>query len=71
LNPYGFIDWNLKRGLVAHYRYSTAALIGPWRTSPGQALDDAIRAGQARYDLTGKQIELLVGRIEEKTQNAA
>ena len=34
-------------------------------------LDDAIRAGQARYDLSGKRIELLVGRIEEKAQNAA
>ena len=58
-------------GTVALFRYSTAALVGPWRTSPGQALDDAIRAGQARYDLSGKRIELLVGRIEEKAQNAA
>lgn len=56
---------------MALYRYLTPALVGPWRTSPGQALDDAIRAGQARYDLSGKRIELLVGRIEEKAQNAA
>ena len=53
------------------YRYSTAALIGPWRKSPGEALDDAIKAGQARYDMSGKRIELLVGRIEEKVQSAA
>jgi hypothetical protein len=58
-------------GPVTLYRYSTAALVGPWRKSPSEALDDAIKAGQARYDLTGKRIELLVGRIEEAAQSAA
>lgn len=53
------------------YRYTTAALVGPWRKTPSEALDDAIKAGQARYDLSGKRIELLVGRIEECVQNAA
>lgn len=48
------------------YRYCTAALAGPWRDTPREALADALNAGQARYDLSGKNIELVVGRIEKQ-----
>jgi hypothetical protein len=32
------------------YRYRTAAIIGPWRTTPEAALRDAVNADQAVVD---------------------
>lgn len=32
----------------ASYRYRTALLVGAWRDHPEEAVDDAVRAGQAR-----------------------
>jgi hypothetical protein len=49
---------------MMRYRYCTPALAGTWRDTPGEALDDAVRAGQARIDASGRQIEMLIGRIE-------
>lgn len=46
------------------YRYRTPALAGPWRETPGAALEDAVMAGQARRNPTSKQIDMLVGTIE-------
>jgi hypothetical protein len=46
------------------YRYRTPALTGLWRLTIGEAIDDAIQAGQARAE-PGGEIEWLVpGRIE-------
>ena len=50
---------------MTRYRYCTPALAGPWRNSPSEALDDALKAGQARPDPTGSQIQMLIGRIEQ------
>jgi hypothetical protein len=47
------------------YRYCTPALAGSWRETPGEALNDAVRAGQARIDPSGRHIEMLIGRIEQ------
>jgi hypothetical protein len=46
------------------YRYRTPALAGPWRETPDAALEDAVKAGQARHDASGRQIAMLIGRIE-------
>lgn len=35
---------------LTRYRYRTRALIGPWRNQRDQAVDDAVRAKQARID---------------------
>jgi hypothetical protein len=32
---------------VPRYRYRTATLIGPWRATPEEAAEDAVRARQA------------------------
>ncbi len=50
---------------MMRYRYCTPALAGTWRETPGEALNDAVRAGQARIDANGRQIEMLIGRIEQ------
>ena len=50
---------------MMRYRYCTPALAGPWRETPGDALNDAVRAGQARIDASGRHIEMLIGRIEQ------
>jgi len=46
------------------YRYRTPALAGPWRETPDAALGDAVKAGQARHDASGRRIDMLIGRIE-------
>lgn len=46
------------------YRYRTKTLTGPWQTTFGAAIDDAIRAGQARVDLSGEFHWVIPGRIE-------
>ncbi len=46
------------------YRFCTAALVGPWRETRCEALEDAVKAGQARPD-AGGQIEMLIGGIEQ------
>ncbi len=53
------------------YRYRTPVLAGPWREGPDQALEDALKAGQARFDASGQQISMLIGRIEAAEQLAA
>jgi hypothetical protein len=40
-----------KRGSV-RFRYRTAVITGPWRTTREAALRDALKAGQARLDET-------------------
>lgn len=52
---------------MRQYRYRTSALTGPWRESPGQALEDATRAQQARFEEGPPcRVEWNVpGRIEE------
>jgi hypothetical protein len=52
-------------GLMERYRYRTAALVGPWRALPDQAIDDAIRAGQALRESDGRLSWRVTGSIEE------
>jgi hypothetical protein len=47
------------------YRFCTSALVGPWRETQCEALEDALKAGQARPDATGGQIKMLIGGIEQ------
>jgi len=49
----------------ACYRYRTTVLVGPWRRHPDKALEDAVRAGQARAGEGGDLAWLVTGRIEE------
>lgn len=58
---------------MRQYRYRTSALTGPWRESPGQALEDAARAQQARLeDGPPFRVEWNVpGRIEEVPKDEA
>jgi hypothetical protein len=35
---------------LPRYRYRTRALVGPWRNSRERAIDDAVRAKQAKLD---------------------
>jgi len=46
------------------YRYRTRALTGPWRLAVGEAMDDAIKAGQARAAPDGDIQWVVSGRIE-------
>lgn len=46
------------------YRYRTRALAGPWAPTIGAAIDDAIRAGQARLDSNGQLHWIAPGEIE-------
>lgn len=47
------------------YRYRTKVLVGPWRASPDDAAEDAIRAGQAHRETDDVSLRWLVsGRIE-------
>jgi hypothetical protein len=47
------------------YRYRTKVFVGPWRASPHEAAEDAVRAGQAQRDAEGESVRWLVcGRIE-------
>jgi hypothetical protein len=55
----------LPKGMSARfYRYRTRALTGVWRLTVGEAIDDAIRAGQARADPGGEIIWVVSGKIE-------
>jgi hypothetical protein len=49
----------------ACYRYRTPVLVGPWRRNPDKALEDAVRAGQARAVDGGDLNWLVTGDIEE------
>lgn len=50
------------------FRYRTAALVGPWRSSQKEARMDAVRAKQARND-AGEAFQWLVpGEIEERAE---
>jgi hypothetical protein len=53
---------------VPRYRYRTAVLIGPWRSTPEQAAEDAVRARQAApRDGEPDHIRWIVpGSIEKK-----
>jgi hypothetical protein len=53
------------------YRYRTAALVGPWRADPEQAIDDAVRARQAGYEAGGRFHWLVPGSIESSAVAAA
>jgi hypothetical protein len=48
----------------ACYRYRTAVLVGPWRRSADQALQDAVAAGQAKLDHAGPRWQVN-GMVEE------
>jgi hypothetical protein len=51
---------------MASFRYRTATLLGPWRASAEAAVEDAIRAKQARRDENGETWHWVVpGAIEE------
>lgn len=48
------------------FRYRTKTLLGPWRTNEDAAVQDAIRAKQARRDEEGEGWHWVVpGAIEE------
>ena len=49
----------------ACYRYRTPVLVGPWRRQSDMALEDAVKAGQARSDDSGGLNWLVNGGIEE------
>ena len=51
------------------FRYRTQTLLGPWRSSNGAAVRDAIRAKQARRDEQGEGWHWVVpGSIEERQE---
>lgn len=51
------------------FRYRTDTLLGPWRNNQEAAVQDAIRAKQARRDDAGAGWHWLVpGSIEERRQ---
>jgi hypothetical protein len=51
------------------FRYHTKTLLGPWRNSAESAVQDAIRAKQARRDENGMDWDWLVpGSIEERQE---
>jgi hypothetical protein len=47
------------------YRYRTRALVGAWRPTIGAAIDDAINAGQALADLSGRLHWRTPGEFEQ------
>ncbi len=49
---------------LACYRYKTPVLTGPWRRLPDRAIDDAVRARQARLDEQGEVTWEVAGAIE-------
>jgi len=49
------------------FRYRTATLVGPWRDSIADAVEDAIRAGQAAPDEAQGLRWLVPGRIDCST----
>lgn len=47
------------------YRYRTKALVGRWRANLDEAVEDAVRAGQARRETGDSSIRWIVtGEIE-------
>ena len=48
---------------AVRFRYATAALLGPWRATEAEALEDALQAGQA-YVRRGKVILFEFARVE-------
>ena len=52
---------------MERYRYRTAALLGPWRASPEEAVADAVRAGQAFRDADRRLAWRVSGSIEHVT----
>lgn len=52
------------------FRYRTSALTGPWRDTPDQALNDAVKAKQAWIDEDNpSDVRWIVpGQIEERTE---
>lgn len=51
------------------FRYRTKTLLGPWRTNEDAAVQDAIRAKQARRDEEGEGWHWVVpGAIEEREE---
>jgi len=51
------------------FRYSTKTLLGPWRNTADAAVQDAIRAKQARRDEQGDGWHWVVpGSIEERQE---
>lgn len=53
------------------YRYRTKARFGPWRATPGEAAEDAIRAGQARRKVDGGPVRWIVRGGIERAAGAA
>ena len=52
------------------YRYRTAALLGPWRVSPEEAIADALYAGQAFREADGRLAWRVSGSIDHVTGEA-
>ena len=54
------------------FRYRTALLLGPWRSSPEDALEDAVRRGVARRVRgSADAVEwLFPGEIEQRPDDA-
>ena len=51
------------------FRYRTTTLLGPWRNTNDAAVEDAIRAKQARHDEKGEGWHWVVpGSIEERQE---
>jgi len=46
------------------YRYRTRVLVGAWRLTVGEAIDDAVLAGQARAEPNGEIKWVVPGEIE-------
>lgn len=56
---------------MGRYRYRTKVLVGPWRATPVEAADDAIRARQAKREAQGEPLSWLVcGEIERGKDNS-
>lgn len=54
---------------MGRYRYRTCVLVGPWRESPEEAAEDAIRSRQARPNDGGGGLSWSVpGMIEERSE---
>ncbi|MGQ0589224.1 MAG: hypothetical protein ACT4N8_06800 [Sphingosinicella sp.] len=53
------------------YRYRTDVLVGAWRAKREQAIEDAVLAGQARFNEALELEWLVPGEIEEQVRKAA
>lgn len=69
----GTVNTGEQKDATPRYRYRTAALIGPWRRVREEAIDDAVKAGQAvrgpddRHVMTWLvhgEIEMMAGKAE-------